>query len=563
MRKLVIKELFVFSIKEKKGKHVVFSDKINVISSSKINGTKRGKSAIMKSIYHTLGADCYFEDKWNINDKVNILRFTVDDKAYYILRYQRLFKLYDGLNRSEIYRTSSRTELSMMFGELFKFKVMLPNKESGNIEVTPPVYNYLLNYIDQDGMDGSKFLSFSGLQQYSDYKDKVLYYHLGVYTEDYYNIIKAMDCIEAELGILKDKIGMNQKIVQRINVDIKNNDYSSDLEALEKEIEINKNEYKEYMSRLVKCKKTLLKYRNIKEDMLESLSEIAEFSKGIEGEVKSILKHECPYCHSEIEDNVELRIYSYNSIEDALFVKAGLEEDLADLERKIAVEENRYREQLEILNLYERKLNSYNEEISDILKYKGYIEMRDSLIKELGELVSEARSKEEELEIKRKKKKQFDVAKKKVNDRYYNLMLHDKKRFVLKEISESKLKDIKSTIKAGGSNKPIATVIWYMNLLKIKREFNEEAILFPVVFDSPNNVETDDEKRRELFNYLFETIDGDTQLILSSLGFDKSEFINVEIDQTINLENEKYQLLNKEDYENYKELFIQLMGSDI
>ena len=137
------------------------------------------------------------------------------------------------------------------------------------------------------------------------------------------------------------------------------------------------------------------------------------------------------------------------------------------------------------------------------------------------------------------------------------------KRFELKEISEGKLKDIKSTIKAGGSNKPIATVIWYMNLLKIKKEFNGDALLFPVVFDSPNNVETDDEKRRELLEYVFESIDGDAQLIISSLGFDINEFPDVDIDNVINLENEKYQLLNDEDYETYKYLFVRLMGDDI
>ena len=76
MHKLVVNGLYLFSIKEKKAKYVSFADGINVITSSKDNGTKRGKSVIMKSIYHTLGADCIFEDKWNINDKVSILDFS-------------------------------------------------------------------------------------------------------------------------------------------------------------------------------------------------------------------------------------------------------------------------------------------------------------------------------------------------------------------------------------------------------------------------------------------------------------------------------------------------------
>lgn len=54
MHKLVVNGLYLFSIKEKKAKYVSFADGINVITSSKDNGTKRGKSVIMKSIYHMI-----------------------------------------------------------------------------------------------------------------------------------------------------------------------------------------------------------------------------------------------------------------------------------------------------------------------------------------------------------------------------------------------------------------------------------------------------------------------------------------------------------------------------
>lgn len=563
MLKLTIKELFIFSITEKRAKYVKFTDKINVITSSKQNGTKKGKSAIMKSIYHTLGADCFFEDKWNINDKVNILRFTIDMTDYYLLRYQRLFKLYTVKDKKEVFRTCNRTELAEKLGDLFEFKVMLPNKETGNIEVTPPAFNYLLNYIDQDGMDGSKFQSFVSLQQYSDYKDKVLYYHFGVYTEDYYKIIKDIEEIEEKIQSMQEKIKVCQSMILRINNDLHDCDYSADLDALETELEINKKEYVEHRTKLVKCKKKLIKYRNAREDILSSIADISEFSKEVSAEVNKIMKHECPFCHSEISDNVEFRIRSYNSIEDALFMKAGLEEDLAELERKIDKEENKYRDYLEIMENYEKRLNSYNDGISDILKYKGFIEMKDSLIKELGEITLQVKENEEILDIEKKKKKQYDAEKKKVNERYYNLMMYDKNRFGLKEISENKLKDIKSIIKAGGSNKPIATIIWYMNLLKIKREFNKNAIIFPIVFDSPNNAETDEEKRRELLQYLFDSVEDDTQLIISTLGFDEKEFSNVEISQVINLDNDKYQVLNTEDYDKYKKLFVSLMGDDL
>ena len=563
MHKLTIKELYIFSIKEKRAKYVEFSERINVITSSKVNGTKKGKSAIMKSIYHTLGADCFFEDKWNINDKVNIMKVDIDKTDYFILRYQRLFKLYFAENLKEIFRTCNRGELSEKLGEIFGFKVMLPNKETGNIEVAPPAFNYLLNYIDQDGMDGSKFLSFSSLQQYSDYKDKVLYYHFGIYTEEYYNIVKKIEELEEQIQTFSEKEKVCKNMMLRINCELNDNDYSTDLKALKEDLEIHKQEYLKYRNTLVKCKKKLMKYRNIREDLLKSISEISTFNKEIGSDINKVLKHECPYCHSEIKDNVEYRIYNYNCIEDALFMKAELEENLTDIERKISIEENKYIEQLHVMKLYEKRLDSYDSEIDDVLKYKGYLEMRDSIVKEISEIVAEIGKNEDILKKEKSKKKKYDMNKKKVNDKYYSLMMYDKERFCLKEISESKLRNIKSVIKAGGSNKPIATVIWYMNLLKIKREFNKEAIIFPIVFDSPNNAETDEEKRRELLKYLFDSVDEDTQLIISALGFEKEEFQDVNINKVIKLNNDKYQVLNNSDYNKYKQLFIDLMGNDM
>lgn len=100
-------------------------------------------------------------------------------------------------------------------------------------------------------------------------------------------------------------------------------------------------------------------------------------------------------------------------------------------------------------------------------------------------------------------------------------------------------------------------------MLKIKREFNKEAIIFPIVFDSPNNAETDEEKRRELLKYLFDSVDEDTQLIISALGFEKEEFQDVNINKVIKLDNDKYQVLNNSDYNKYKQLFIDLMGNDM
>ncbi|RSK54171.1 hypothetical protein [Bacillus canaveralius] len=132
-------------------------------------------------------------------------------------------------------------------------------------------------------------------------------------------------------------------------------------------------------------------------------------------------------------------------------------------------------------------------------------------------------------------------------------MIESVNRFALKELSLDKVKKINGSFSARGSNIPVSTIIWYFNLLKVKFELNPDAIRFPLVLDSPNNVELDEDKQKALFNYIFKNNNQDTQLIVSTLGFNKDDFQDVEFDNIIDLEVRKYNLLNKEEYEENKE----------
>jgi hypothetical protein len=64
------------------------------------------------------------------------------------------------------------------------------------------------------------------------------------------------------------------------------------------------------------------------------------------------------------------------------------------------------------------------------------------------------------LEICEKLRKYNDV-KKKINARYSELMLTDKIRFGLDGIDPKTFDNIKRNFSSGGSNNPIATIVWY------------------------------------------------------------------------------------------------------
>lgn len=92
--RLIFRELFIFSPSEKKAKKVEFTDGINIITSSQEDGTDRGKSVIMRSLYHTMGAEGCFEKNWEGKDKVYVLKIDIDGIGYYIYRSAELFKFF-------------------------------------------------------------------------------------------------------------------------------------------------------------------------------------------------------------------------------------------------------------------------------------------------------------------------------------------------------------------------------------------------------------------------------------------------------------------------------------
>lgn len=87
----------------------------------------------------------------------------------------------------------------------------------------------------------------------------------------------------------------------------------------------------------------------------------------------------------------------------------------------------------------------------------------------------------------------------------------------------------------------------------LKQKFNPEGITFPMIFDSSNNAETDQEKKQTLVEYIMESSDQFSQLIVSAIGFlEKDYSINSNINIKV-LENKKYNLLNNEMYvQNYE-----------
>lgn len=552
MGKLIFKDLYLFSPSEKLAKKISFAPGRTIITSDAHDGTDRGKSVIMKALYHTMGADCYFEGKWEDSTKTYILHFSVDSNEYYMYRHNKLFKMFNS-EKKLLFSVISRHELSERLSNITGFAVKLPPRERDaddgyvqELEIASAVYNYLLYFVDQDYQNGSQFASFQHLGEYPDFKENVLYYHFGAFDDDYYMLVQEQDTFLAESRRLENEQKMTCMMLDKIFENIHSVSYSKDIEHLRADVNRTKDEYNKLSNALNRLRRKLIQLRNEKADMDHRLHALTLFGKENDLQIASLNNHICPFCKSEISDVIDLRIKKYSTGDDIILLSSDMQYSIMEIDRKIAEYEEEYSQWLSKLKKYEESMDIASTEINDILRHKGFIDIKESVSEDLDSIRISISENEQKLKEVRKSLRKYDQIKKKINERYYTLMLADKNRFGLEGINAKSFENIKRTFTAGGSNNPLSTIIWYVNLIQLKHEFNPSAIDFPVVFDSPNNAETDETKKRQIYSYICERIT-ENQLIVSGLGFSGDEILD-SFDSVITLTNNKYELLCPEDY---------------
>ncbi len=562
MSKLIFKDLFLFSPSEKLGKKISFAPGSTMITSDASDGTDRGKSVIMKALYHTMGADCYFEGKWDDSNKTYILRFSVDDNEYYIFRHNKLFKVFDS-NKNLLFSVISRHDLSEQLAGITGFAVKLPPRDRSaddgyvqELEIASAVYNYLIYFVDQDYQNGSQFASFRNLGEYPDYKENVLYYHFGAFDDDYYMLIQEQELLLSEGKRLDNEQKMTYMMLDKIYKNIHSVSYSKDITHLRADVNRTKDEYNRLSNALNQLRQKLIRLRNEKEDLEYHLHALTLFEKENDLQIASLNNHICPFCKSEISDTIDLRIKKYSTGDDIILLSSDMQYSIMEIDSKISKYETEYTQWLSKLKKYEESINIASAEINDVLKHEGFIGIKEEIAEDLDAILTSISENERKLRAVKKSLRKYSEIKKKINDRYYALMLTDKNRFGLEGIDAKSFENIKRTFSAGGSNNPLSTTIWYVNLIQLKHEFNPSAIDFPVVFDSPNNAETDETKKRQIYSYICERIT-ENQLIVSGLGYSGNDTQNP-FDSVITITNDKYQLLCHEDYEENVSLLYEL-----
>jgi DNA repair exonuclease SbcCD ATPase subunit len=561
MRRLILKEIKLVSLLEKRARRFLFHPKITIIKGD--NHT--GKSSLIKSIYWTFGATPRnIHPNWQKADIITVIDFSIDDESYSILRKGKFFAVFDGQKNVLGAFDKITSGLGPFLSKLLDYKIKLNNKDNELI-TPPPAYFFLPFYIDQDVSWNENWAAFTNLSQLSNWKTNIVNYHTGIKPNEYYEIKAKMELIQKQIDELERKKAVSQNVLKKLLDQLQTVVVDVDINVFKEEIDELMNSYKALKVKGEKAKDKIVRLKSRKlqvekqiaivQKTINELRKDYEYALGLDDEV------ECPTCGHTYENTFAER-FSIAKDEDKcqdLLIK--LKEETRELDEKIAKEYEQYNknnnETAKIKALLEKKQGEIK--LKDIIQHEGKKELKQILEAEISGLRNEMAKYEEDVKELKEELKTIEDKKRQqeIKNKYFNLM----KSFLLKldvhTMEEKTYKAITSTIKETGSGLPRALLAYYYSILHTMQKYSTSTFC-PIIIDSPNQQDQDEENLKKMLEFIFNEQPEGSQLILGLVELGDYKFEGEVIELT-----EKYHLLQEEPYEELSKEIRQLLDKSL
>ncbi|MGE5410018.1 MAG: hypothetical protein ACM3MI_03585 [Clostridiales bacterium] len=566
MKSLKFKRLLVLSNSTKSANLFEFSKTLNLITA---NDNSVGKSTLLKMIFWGLGCEPELDTTWNNLDCKSIVDFEIGENNYHVQRYKNQIFLKE--NNNEIQEFLNITgDYSKKFAEIVEFKALLPNQNTGVVEIPPPAYYFLPFYIDQKRSWTKSWDNFDKLGQYQKWKSTIIKYHVGLLTPEHFEI-------ESEKSIKKEAQKNTETEIVKIMtaIEVVNSYIPQELETVTTINEINKitDSIKEDLLRLQESQEKLLNdmalfnaekaYLVQQQVLTEKL--ISELDKDYKFSVENIEEEEieCPLC-GVIHNN---SIVNRASI---LTDKAQAENQLNELLKEINKIESKLHKNNQDLIDARRQINEINDkyvikdENESVINFNQIIEIIAS--KSIKESVTQTKV-QKQCEIKQiednikklgKEQKQLITKEKidSINESFNSILLKyinalDAEAINLSEINSPL--DYNKIVKEGGAAESIRGILaYYLTVFTMLEKYGNE-VKSALIIDTPNQQEQSHTNYDKIVNLLTSEFTVDTQIIMSAM---ENKHLNPFIERAKVIVLDKDKLLLKDKYNVLKHEFI-------
>lgn len=547
-KQLVIKQLVILSTTEKSARLVKFHPKRNLITGN----NDVGKSSIIKTIYHTFGADVEFKSRWKGADVISYVAFTFDGVDYGVLRSRKQFGIFDGNNNLLRAFSGILNELSPFFANLFGNKLQLKSKPNGKRILAPPAIQFSPFYVDQDKGWTSPWTSFTGIGMLTSYKRDLVDFIVGIKPNEWYVLSERIDEISAKVTELNSEVRTLKAAKLAVSKHLPNSSFTIDIRKFKAEVDnllfkltALRNRADEYRSELIKLKSAET-YLNQEIAILNN--SIKEITKDYSHSLH-VLDDEvvCPTCFATYENSMISRFGFLEDVDLCRTLQSDYIDEKKTIQRKIQKLELDLKLQLQKIDGTDSLLNMK----------KGKVRLKDLLDNESAKHVNNIfRESErgylsqlfllenEHLDLKSNRLKLNSKERKATILADFNSVID---MFLVKlnvpAISSGGYKQIPISVDSQGSETPRALLAYYYAILYTLDKYTDLA-LFPLLIDSPNQQDQDPENRGRIIKFITDNTPDDYQLILGTV-----DMHGIEFDGNVIEPQNKMCLLNADEYD--------------
>lgn len=494
MKNCEFQSLLLLSLRERAGRLIRFDPNLTVIRGA--NDT--GKSCLVKTIYHTLGATPpQIPPTWKDAEVRSLLRFTLDGVPHAMLRSQDRYTLFDGDGALIVSTTRVTSELAPAVAERFEAGLHLQARDGSTVPA-PPAFLFLPYYVDQDSGWKEAWDSFAGLSQFSNWKKDVMDYHLGLKPDEYYHAKGELARIIEMLKSLRVRRDALVGVRDELQTKLGQVDFTLDVVAYQREVEellivcnrlrAREEEIKRTLTQLYNQQATLSAQVAIVGHAGQELAADYRFAASLPDEV------ECPTCgvihQNSFIERFDLARDSSECDELLLELRTRLDE----CNQRISGVSLRYGATTADLQRAEALLATREGELTlgEIIENAGRIEARDLLR-------SEIESVNKELKILGEEERNLTAQMERFNNRehrervrrYYHRCMQ---RFLtdvnVTALPEKQIRSFDARIPGSGSELPRSLLAYYFAILHTMDE-QGGGVRCPIVIDSPRQQDQD------------------------------------------------------------------------
>lgn len=374
---LVINQIMLLSQNERKAKKISFDPERTIITSK---DTDHGKSTLIKCLYYTFGCEVKFNPRWIKTEFISLINFTVRGKTYNILRDKGSIGFFNEIGELIKFFENDYKGLSIYLGSLLNFKMLLKASDS-NEYITPPIHHFFsLSYLDQDEGIKSSWSSFinrnSYLKTMKKMNDKMILYHSGKKTNEYYRLISEKEGLRTQIREINSEIKILRRVKIKAEEKVGNYDYINK-EVFEKEISEMMKEVNTLNTKQYRIRNRLNDLHNKHTGIVQQIKITNEGLKNIGEDQKLIEQIDeddiiCPVCGVEHKNSFMNRF----SLEKDKFEFEQILSELYAEESKIRSIIGDLQQQLNSLNEHYFRIDNIINSKKEKLRLKDYIESR-------------------------------------------------------------------------------------------------------------------------------------------------------------------------------------------